>query len=142
MNARIRWTMVALAGIWGSVIVVSAFSPDLVSGSQQEHLPLALYVTWLWGALATRWTVGAMVRRSNTPNALAGIALVTVGIWVVVAAASVVGPVMVTGSDPTTLPIAAILAPIGGAVVTGFAGDMVRLVLEGSGPDESSAGLP
>jgi hypothetical protein len=33
-----RWARVSFAGI--SVVVVSLFSPDLVTGSQQAHVPL------------------------------------------------------------------------------------------------------
>jgi len=52
----------AIVAIWLSVLLVSLFSPDLVSGSQQEHLPLAAIVTWISGALATRSVLRIMPR--------------------------------------------------------------------------------
>ena len=47
------WALVGLAAIWASVLAISLASPDLVSGSQHEHLPLALMATWIWGLVAT-----------------------------------------------------------------------------------------
>ena len=43
----------AIVSIWVSVVLASVFAPDLVSGSQQEHLPLVGLTAWLWGAIAT-----------------------------------------------------------------------------------------
>jgi hypothetical protein len=43
-----------------------------------------------------------------------------VAIWASVAIAGVAAPVMVTGTDPTRIPMGAILAPIGGALATGL----------------------
>ena len=41
-------------------------------------------------------------------------------IWVVVALASIFAPELVTGTDPTRIPLAALVAPIAGLVGTGF----------------------
>ena len=38
-----------------------------------------------------------------------------------VALASILAPTMVTGTDPTTIPVAAFAAPVGGVVATAFA---------------------
>jgi hypothetical protein len=35
------WTAIGIAGIWVAVLLISLFAPDLVSGSEQEHLPVA-----------------------------------------------------------------------------------------------------
>jgi hypothetical protein len=43
------------------------------------------------------------------------------GIWVAVALVSVFAPTLVTGSDPTTVPIAGLVSLSAGAVATGFA---------------------
>jgi len=43
------------------------------------------------------------------------------GLWLAVATISIFAPTMVTGSDPTSIPIAAILAPIAGTLATAFA---------------------
>jgi hypothetical protein len=41
-------------------------------------------------------------------------------IWVVVALAGIFAPELVTGTDPTRIPLAALVAPIAGLVATGF----------------------
>ena len=35
------------AGIWTAVVLISVLAPDLVSGSEHEHLPIAAFATWL-----------------------------------------------------------------------------------------------
>jgi hypothetical protein len=131
MTPRILWAIVAAAGIWASVFVVSVLAPDMLTGSQQDHLPLAALVAWIPGAVATRSVLNVMVRRGTTDQARRAIAVVTVLIWASVAAVAVLGPILVTGTDPTRLPVAAVLAPIGGAVATGLVGDLVRLIADG-----------
>jgi hypothetical protein len=48
------WTAIGCGGIWVAVVVISVFAPDLVSGSEQEHLPVAALTTW-FGAVWARW---------------------------------------------------------------------------------------
>jgi hypothetical protein len=139
MTPRILWAVVAAAGIWASVLVVSLLSPDMVTGSQQEHLPLAALLAWIPGAVATRTVMNVMVRRTTTDPARKAVAVVTVLIWAAVALVAALGPEFVTGTDPTRLPVAAILAPIGGAVLTGLSGDIVRLLADDATTGE---GLP
>ena len=135
MKDKLFWTIVALAGIWIAVAIISIFSPDLVSGSEQEHLPVAAFITWISGAVATKSVLNDIVRRPASRNIWMGIAIVTVIIWLAVTLVSVFVPVLVTGSDPTRLPLAAILAPIGGAIVTGIAGDYMQLLMESPEPE-------
>jgi hypothetical protein len=45
-----------------------------------------------------------------------------VAIWVSALVAGVAAPLMVTGTDPTEIPMAALLTPIGGAFATGLIG--------------------
>ena len=139
MNTRILWAIVALAGIWIGVAVISIFSPDMVTGSQQEHYPIAAIIAWIPGASATRSVMNAMVRRSTTRSVLMGISIGTVVVWLAATLVCVFGPVMVTGTDPTRLPFAAVLAPIGAAVATGFVGDFIRLLVEGTEPEAGSS---
>src|SRR5215204_4251098 len=42
------WTAIGIGGIWVGVLLISLFAPDLVSGSEQQHLPLAAFTTWFW----------------------------------------------------------------------------------------------
>jgi hypothetical protein len=84
------------------VVLSSVLAPDLVSGSEQEHLPVAAVTTWLWGLVAT--------------------AVATLTVWPVATILSLALPVVETGSDPTRLPIAAMVTPVAAAVLTVLAG--------------------
>lgn len=111
----------ALAGIWVSVVATSVSAPPLVSGSHHEHLPIAAFTTWLWGAVASG-AVGTTLLRFNdagTPAQVRGqLAGFVAGLWAVAAVVAIFAPDMVTGSDPTRLPIAALLAPVTATVAT------------------------
>jgi hypothetical protein len=109
------WWIVAVASVVVSVLVASVFSPDMVSGSAQEHLPLVGMIDWFWGLIAVAYL--AYVRADRADPAL-GITVAIV--WLAVAVASIAAPEMVTGSDPTRIPIAALTAPIVGCLATGF----------------------
>jgi hypothetical protein len=100
------------------VAAISLFAPDLVSGSEQQHLPVAAFGTWMWGAVATFSALAALARlRDDGPTGLQ-LAGAVCAIWAVAAVVSIAAPSMVTGSDPTRLPIAALLAPVAAAVLT------------------------
>ena len=58
--------------------------------------------------------IGAATRRSWW----VGLATAVVGVWGVALVVSVVSPVLVTGTDPTELPVWALAAPVGAALVT------------------------
>ena len=45
--------LIAVGGIWTAVAAISLLSPDMVSGSEQQHMPVAAFATWVWGAVAT-----------------------------------------------------------------------------------------
>jgi hypothetical protein len=108
--------MGTLAGIWGAVLVISLFAPDLVSGSEHQHLPIAAFGTWLWGAAASRSVMRTLLRLDGEAGGLlAGFVAAT---WTVAAVVAIFGPQMITGSDPTRLPIAALLAPVAASVLT------------------------
>ena len=113
--------MWAVGAIWAAVVAISVFSPDLVSGSEQERLPIAAFGTWIWGAVATRSVLTTLLRRivpgwaTGVGDQLAG---VITAIWMAAAAVSIFGPQLITGSDPTRLPLAAMVAPIAATVLT------------------------
>ena len=114
---------IAVAAIWIATLFFSLFAPDLVSGSAQEHLPIAGITAWLWAAAATGYVLVAARGRDGGEDAgpWLGFELSIVAIWVVVALAGIFAPEMVTGTDPTRIPIAALVAPVAGMVATGFA---------------------
>jgi hypothetical protein len=106
---------VAVGAIWLSSTLIAILAPDMISGSEQEHLPLAAITVWLWIITATAYVVMA-TRRGSSGSLVAGVAAV----WACVLLAAVAAPVMETGSDPTRIPLAALLAPPVGALATGF----------------------
>lgn len=111
----------ALTVIWAAVIVISVFSPDLVSGTQQDHTPLAGILTWIWGLIATRALITTLAAQRGHPNRVGDVAWLTAGVsvaWVAAAVVAVSVPELVTGTDPTHLPLAALIAPIVAMVVT------------------------
>ncbi len=120
-------SMAGVAFIWAAVVAISVFSPDLVSGSEQEHLPVAALGTWVWGAVATRSVLATSLR---LPSQDAGAQLATIvgTVWAAATAVSIFGPRLVTGSDPTSLPIAAMVAPIAAALITAAACEVLAAV--------------
>ncbi len=126
-----RGTTVAVVAIWVAVAAASAFSPDLIHGSRQEHLPLAAITWWFWGAIATAFALVPSLARhpSATQDRAAWFALAsaTTGIWLLAALLSIFTERRVTGSDPTQFPVAAVAAPIIAMVATGIIAAVVAL---------------
>lgn len=119
------WSVSGLAGIWTAVVLISVLAPDLVSGSEQEHLPIAAFTTWLWGLVATGGFLWAMARLRGSASRRpiwVGLAVATLTVWLVATILSLALPVVETGSDPTRLPIAAIVTPMAAAALTVLAG--------------------
>jgi hypothetical protein len=114
----------AIGAIWVSVLAISVLSPDMVSGSEQQHMPVAAFGTWLWGLLAT-WAVlgawGSLRRSPHRRHLHRPLSIAVATTWFVAAGVSVFGPVVETGSDPTRLPFAAMLAPIAATMLTAVA---------------------
>lgn len=112
---------IGVGAIWTSVGAISLFAPDMVSGSEQQHMPVAVFTSWIFGLLATQAVVTfwGRTRRVPTESSLHRIFAWTVAaIWGAAGAVAVFGPVMVTGTDPTRMPLCAILAPLVATVVT------------------------
>lgn len=106
--------LAAVGVIWVASAVVAIGTPDLVSGSEQEHIPIAALTVWLWATVASGYA--AMTPVSDRRDWLLTVLLV----WAATAAVAVAAPEMVTGSDPTRIPLAALVTPPVAAVVTGF----------------------
>jgi hypothetical protein len=122
------WTLVTVASIWTAVVLISVFSPDMIHGSEQQRMPVAAFGTWLWGFVASVAVFVAMARlRGDSDRRLLWMMLfgATVVIWSAATLVSVFGPTNVTGSDPTTIPIAALIAPIVAMVATIVTGTIV-----------------
>ena len=124
-------TSLAVAAIWISVVLATALAPDMISGSQHEHLPLVGFTIWLWGAIATGFVVQTTVdglRRGYSRSAWLALGFGVVVIWLGVLLVTVLAPTFVTGTDPTTIPLAALGAPIAGLVLTSLLCSFVKAV--------------
>jgi hypothetical protein len=115
---------VAIGAIWLAVVLLSLFSPDLVTGAMQEHFPIAMVVGLLAGLAATRSVVKAATRGIGSAKLWAVYDVIVGVIWLAVAVVSIYVPVIVSGTDPTQLPIGAIVAPIAGAIATGAVSEL------------------
>jgi hypothetical protein len=109
----------ALVEIWLAVVFTGIFAPDLVTGTTQDHFPVALVVALLAGLAATRSVVRAFTDGLGGTGRWAFYAVMVGIVWLAVALVCIYAPVMITGTDPTQVPIAAIVAPIAGAFLTG-----------------------
>jgi hypothetical protein len=126
-------TVTAVAAIWTAVIVASVFSPDLVHGSEQEHLPIAAITWWFWGLIATAFALVPIAVQRREGAVRDGLwfvlAAATGAIWLVATLLSVFTERHVTGADPTQFPVAAVFAPIVAMVATGFVAAFVTVLV-------------
>ena len=130
------WTAIGIGGIWVAVLLISLLAPDLVSGSQQEHLPVAAFTTWFWGGVGTMvllWAMGRLRGSARWQPIWIGLSVVTLGIWAVATILAITLPVMVTGTDPTRIPFAALFAPVAAAMLTALAGVVTNVFRQGLG---------
>lgn len=130
------WTSIGLVVIWIAVLVISLFSPDMVTGSQQEHLPLAALTAWLWGLIGTvgfLWGMGKLRGAADRKTIWVGLSATVSGIWLVATVVSLALPVFETGTDPTRLPFGALVAPLAAAVLTSLASVVAGIF--GRGPE-------
>ena len=121
-------TLAAIASIWTAVVLISVFSPDMVHGSEHQRMPIAAFGTWIWGFGASIASLLAMARlRGDVGRRPLWIMLsgATVAIWSATTLVSIFGPTVVTGSDPTTIPLAALISPIVATVATIVAGTVL-----------------
>jgi hypothetical protein len=142
-SGRVAFVAVSIAAIWLSALAASLLAPSLVTGSEHETIPLVAAVDWLWAALATGFIVLAagLVRHGHRPSWL-GAAFAVAVIWAAVAIVSVAGPSLVTGSDPTTVPLAALLSPLAGVIATAYVAIFAAASAQVAADEASSVGSP
>ena len=119
------WSAAGIGGIWVAVVLISILAPEMVTGSEQEHMPIAAATSWLWGLMGTigfLWAMSRLRGRASRRPIWIGLATVTLVLWLVATILSATLPVVETGTDPTRLPIGAIIAPLAAAVLTVLAG--------------------
>jgi hypothetical protein len=129
------WTAIGTAGIWVAVVVISFFAPDMVSGSEQQHLPIAAFSTWLWGAIGTAffiWAMGKLRGSGRWRSTWIGVSIATLLVWTVATIIAITAPEFVTGTDPTRIPFGALFAPIGAVLLTALAGVIASVFRHGS----------
>ena len=134
----VAWTLAGIAAIWVAVALISVFAPDMVTGSEQQHLPVGAFGAWFWGLAATGaffWGMGRL--RGNTVRQpfWIGLAVATTVIWGVATVLSIALPVYVTGSDPTRLPIGAMVSPVAAALLTALGGIAAGVLSRPPEPD-------
>jgi hypothetical protein len=121
-TSRWLWSGLAVAAIWLSATAASIWSPDLVTGSNHEHIPLVAMNVPIWALLATAFAVMAPAVTANDRLRIWGVYTGAVTIaWVAAAVIAIAAPSLVTGSDPTTIPIAGLIAPVAAMAATAFA---------------------
>ncbi len=133
MKGRTKWVFLTIFLIWIAVLILSMASADLVTGIEpdRDHIPIAAFINWLWGILASVSVLRATVFRRPTEkgwgqdSAWLWIAVVIGGIWFAATIVALSVPVLETGSDPTEIPYAAIIAPIVAAVLTNYASEFL-----------------
>jgi hypothetical protein len=145
-----RWTPAAgvgisIASIWLAVLLASVFSPDMVHGSEQQHLPIAALTDWFWGSVATAFVlisiaIGRVRSFEDKHEAWFLLALTTTAVWVAVTVVSIFAPRLVTGTDPTKIPLAAMISPVVGTVATGFISGAAALLSAGGRPPSQEGG--
>lgn len=128
------WTTIGIVGIWVAVVLISLFAPDFVSGSEQEHLPMAAFTTWFWGGIGTLiflWAMGKLRGNAKWRPTWTGFAIVTLTVWGAAAIVGIAAPVFETGSDPTQIPFGAFFAPPAAAMLTALAGVVTNVFRRG-----------
>jgi hypothetical protein len=130
------WTAFGIVGIWTAVVLISLFAPDFVSGSQQEHLPMAAFTTWFWGGVGTAiflWAMGKLRGNATWRPIWIGLSIVTLVAWAAATAIGIAAPVLETGSDPTQIPFGAFFAPVAAVMLTTLAGVVTNVFRQGPG---------
>ena len=138
------WTAIGIGGIWVAVLVISLLAPDLVSGSEQQHLPVAAFATWFWGGIGTLvllWAMGRLRGSARWQPIWIGLSVATLGIWAVATILAITLPVFETGSDPTRIPVAALFAPAAAAMLTALAGVIANVFRGGAGGGEVASAI-
>jgi hypothetical protein len=119
------WAATGVAGIWVAVLLISLLAPDMVTGSEQQHMPIGAATSWLWGLMATIGFLWAMTRlrgRASRRPIWIGLTVATLVLWLAATVLAATLPVVETGTDPTRLPIGALVAPLAAGVLTVLAG--------------------
>lgn len=122
-DARYRFAAMSVGSIWIALTAASIWSPDLISDTDRTHVPIAAFMDWIYAVIATGLVMLAFNRATRDVGRTLWVAAATVisAIWGLVAIASIAAPSLVSGTDGTVVPIAALAAPMAGLLATAFA---------------------
>jgi hypothetical protein len=122
-DPRYVFAGLTVASIWLATAAASGWSPVMITGTGHERLAIAAVIGWFPAAIASGLVLMAFSRRTRGASLSLWLGfLIAIGsIWAAAAFVSIFSPALVTGSDPTTVPIAVFFAPIGGVIATAFA---------------------
>jgi hypothetical protein len=118
-------TAAGIAGIWLAVLLISLLAPDMITGSEQEHMPIAAATSWLWGLIATiafLWAMSRLRGSASRRPIWIGLTTATLLLWLIATVLSATLPVVETGTDPTRIPVGALVPPIAATVLTVLGG--------------------
>jgi hypothetical protein len=62
--SRSRFAAMAVGAIWGALAAASIWSPDLISGTDRTHVPIAAFTDWFYALIATGLVLLAFSRRT------------------------------------------------------------------------------
>ena len=122
-DARYVFAGLTVACIWAATAAASIWSPEMITGTEHEHFAMAALIDWFPATIATGLVLMAFTRRTrgSSPTLWLGFLIAIGSVWATMALVSIFSPALVTGSDPTTVPIAVFIAPFGGVIATAFA---------------------
>lgn len=63
-SSRYRFAALTVCSIWAALAAASIWSPELVSGSDQTHVPIAAFSDWFYAVIATGLVLMAFGRRT------------------------------------------------------------------------------
>jgi len=99
---------------------------------------VAAFGAWFWGLAATGaffWGMGRLRGNAVRQPFWIGLAVATTVIWGVATVLSIALPVYVTGSDPTRLPIGAMVSPVAAALLIALGGIAAGVLSRPPEPD-------
>lgn len=123
-------TGIAVGCICVSGVLASIFTPDLVTGVQHQHTPIAAWIGWIFDMAAIAMVAPTAIKgirgkvTDRAPWILLGLGVGA--IWLAVMFISIFTPVSVTGTDPTKVPIGGFISAVAGIVLTGLLCKMVK----------------
>jgi hypothetical protein len=79
------------------------------------------------------WAMGRLRGSASWQPIWIGLSVATLGVWALGTILGITLPVMVTGTDPTRIPFAAIFAPVAAAMLTALAGTVATVFRQGLG---------